>query len=298
MFVSIICPIYNGSKYIEKLDESIRKQRNIDKFEIKYILTQSRDNSKEILDKINADYSEISIEQYSHSLSREKAAYEAKGEIIVFISQDIKILNDLWLYNLIKDIENGVCDASFSKQICDNKTIERYTRMKNYSEESRIVSKDDLKTLGIMTYFYSDASSAIRKDIFVSLNGYDGKNLLTNEDMYIAYKIINNGYKIKYAADSVVNHSHKYKYTTLFHRYFDQGVFLAQNKYIKDAGDNSSAFSLLKFVALQSLKEFNILAFVDIITNFAVRFIANKLGQNYRKVSKQKVLKYKEVYNN
>ena len=307
MSVSIICPLYKGSNYIRNLNKSILDQVKVDIKEILYIVTDvDGDSTIEELEKLKCSYKKIKPFEFSHSLTREKAAYEANGDIIVFISQDVKILDDLWLYNLVKDIENGVCDASFSKQICDNKTIERYTRMKNYSEKSRVVSKDDLSKLGIMTYFYSDASSAIRKDVFIKLNGYDGKNLLTNEDMYIAYKIINSGYKIKYAADSIVNHSHKYKYTTLFHRYFDQGVFLAQNKFIKDAGDNSSALSLVKFVALKSLKEFNILAFLDIIPNFAVRFVANKLGQNYNKLSKKKVLKYtsnknywhKEVYNN
>ena len=234
MSVSIICPLYKGSSYIQDLNKSLINQKKVDIKEILYIVTNvDGDNSIKELDQLDCSYKSIKLHEFSHSLTREKAAYEAKGDIIVFISQDIKILNNLWLYNLVKDIENGVCDASFSKQICDNKTIERYTRMKNYSEESRIVSKDDLKTLGIMTYFYSDASSAIRKETFIKLNGYDGKNLLTNEDMYIAYKIINSGYKIKYAADSVVNHSHKYKYATLFHRYFDQGVFLTQHKYIK-----------------------------------------------------------------
>ena len=52
----------------------------------------------------------------------------------------------MWLFKLTKDIKSGVCDAAFSKQICENKTIERYTRMKNYPNESRIVSKEDVKT--------------------------------------------------------------------------------------------------------------------------------------------------------
>lgn len=275
------------------------------KYDVTYLLTESEDDSKGILDGLNAKYIEISRDEFSHSLTREKAAHMAKGDIIVFISQDIKLLDDKWLYNLVCDIIDKKCEAAFSKQICDNKTIERYTRQKNYGNESRIVSKEDVKRFGIMTYFYSDASSAIRKDIFQKLNGYDGKNLLTNEDMYIAFKIINNGYRIKYASDSIVNHSHKYTYNALFHRYFDQGVFLAQHRYIKDAGDNSSAFSLLKYVLHKSLSEFNILAFLDIVPNFAIRFIANKLGQNYLRLSKKRVLRctsnknywLKEVYN-
>ena len=305
MTISIICPIYNGNKYIKALDNSLKKQKCDSAFDIKYILTESEDDSKTILDSIAADYVMVSKDKFSHSLSREKEAFNAKGDIIVFITQDIVIEDERWLYKLTNDIKLQKCDASFSKQICDNKTIERYTRMKNYPEQSRIVSKDDIKKLGIMTYFYSDAASAIRKSIFLELNGYDNKNLLTNEDMYIAYKIINNGYKIKYCADAIVNHSHKYTYKSLFHRYFDQGVFLKQHKYISESGAGSSALGLLKFVLKHSIKEKNFGALVGIIPNFAVRFIGNKLGQNYQRLSKKKVLKYtsnknywlEEVYN-
>lgn len=292
MNISIICPIYNGEKYIEGLNENLILQKDVDIVEIKYILTKSKDNSEKVLKGIRADYEIIEPSEFSHSLTREKAAFNSRGDIIVFITQDIIIKSDMWLYNLTNSIENGVCEASFSKQICTEKTIERYTRMNNYPDESRIVSKKDIDKLGIITYFYSDASSAIRKDIFVKLNGYDGKNLLTNEDMYIAYKLINNGYKIKYCADSEIIHSHKYKYSSLLKRYFDQGVFLKQHEYITNSGANSSAINLVKFVLVNSLKEKSFKVFFEIIPNFGARYIGNKLGQRYEKLSKKAILKY------
>lgn len=292
MSISIICPLYNGEKYIKNMNKNLMSQKIDDKVEITYILTKTSDNSEEILKEINADYKIIDAQDFSHSLTREKAAYEAKGEIIVFITQDVIIEDNTWLYNLTKDIKSGTVDAAFSKQICTNKTIERYTRMKNYPDESRIASKDTIKELGIMSYFYSDASSAIRKEVFVKLNGYDNKDLLTNEDMYIAYKLINNGYKIKYCADSKVIHSHKYSYKSLFKRYFDQGVFLKQHSYIKDSGATGGAIALVKFVLNKSLKEGNFKAVLDIIPNFGVRFIANKFGSRYESLSRNKILKY------
>jgi rhamnosyltransferase len=280
-------------------------QNNVNIKEIRYIVTKVEgDNSINILDNLKAQYTIIDTSEFSHSLTREKAVYQSQGDIIVFITQDIIINDSMWLFKLTKDIKAGVCDAAFSKQICENGTIERYTRMKNYSNESRIVSKEDIKTLGIMTYFYSDAASAIRRSTFVELEGYDGKNLLTNEDMYIAYKLINNRYKIKYCADAQVIHSHEYTYKALFNRYFDQGVFLKQHKYISESGAGSSALKLVIFVARSSFKEKNFRAFFNIIPNFAVRFIANKLGYGYERLSKNKILKYtsnpnywiKEVY--
>ncbi|MBE6049637.1 MAG: glycosyltransferase [Clostridium sp.] len=293
MAISIICPLYKGEKYIESLDASLRKQIKVDIREIIYIVTKCHeDKSIEKLETINAKYRIIESQDFSHSLTREKAAYEAEGDIIVFITQDIIIKDNMWLYKLTNCLEKGVCEASFSRQICTNKTIERYTRMKNYPDESRVVSKKDLDKLGIMAYFYSDAASAIKKDVFIELNGYDGKDLLTNEDMYIAYKIINNGYRIKYCADAEVIHSHEYSYSSLLKRYFDQGVFLKQHEYISNSGAGSSALNLAKFVVINSLKEKNFKAFFDIVPNFGVRFIANKLGHRYEKLPKEKILKY------
>lgn len=293
MTLSIICPLYKGERYIENLNRSLINQENVDIKEILYIVTKvSGDNSIEKLNEIKASYKVILPEEFSHSLTREKAVYEAKGDIIVFITQDIIIEDKNWLYNLTKDIKSGTCDATFSKQICVNKTIERYTRMKNYPDKDRIVSKDKVNEFGIMSYFYSDASSAIKRETFIKLNGYDGKDLLTNEDMYIAYKLINNGYKIKYCSNSKVIHSHEYSYKSLFKRYFDQGVFLKQHSYIKESGANSSAISLLKFVVKEALKEKNYKVLLDIIPNFGVRFIANKIGNKYEKLSMNKILKY------
>lgn len=292
MSISIICPIYKGEQYISNLDASIKKQKNVDIKEILYVVTKTKDDSSiDILEGLGATYYTVTPKEYSHSLTREQMAYKASGDILVFITQDIIIDSDVWLYNLTKDIQSGKCEAAFSKQVAVDRSIERYTRMNNYPENSRVVSKDDVERLGILTYFFSDASSAIDREVFMKLNGYDGKRLLTNEDMYIAYKIINNGYRIKYCADSVVIHSHNYSYKTLFKRYFDQAVFLKQNEYI-DCGSNKSAFALLKFVLKNAIKEGNFKVLFKIIPNFGVRFIANKLGKKYENMSKEKILKY------
>ena len=44
-------------------------------------------------------------------------------------------------------------------------------------------------------------ASAINRRVFGKLNYYDGKRLASNEDQYIAYKLIISGYKIKYCAE-------------------------------------------------------------------------------------------------
>lgn len=52
--------------------------------------------------------------------------------------------------------------------------------------------------------------------------------------MFYAAKAILAGYQVAYAADAVVRHSHNYKPLEEFKRYFDIGVFHAQEKWIRE----------------------------------------------------------------
>ncbi|WP_252215049.1 glycosyltransferase [Clostridium sp. VAP41] len=281
MKISIICPIYNGQSYIEKLHNNILNQKLSDgqTLQIMYVLTRSSDKSEEILKKLNCNYTLIEPKDFSHSRTREMMANKVSGDIIIFISQDVKMKNKLWLKNLVTPIIKGECEASFSRQICENNSIEKYTREKNYPEESRIVSKKDIGKYGLLTFFYSDASSAVNAKIYRELNAYDGKDMPTNEDMYFAHKLIHAGYRIKYCADSEVYHSHDFIFKQLYNRYFDTGVFFKENSYLMKYKGNESGLTLAKYVFKRALKEKNIKVLISLLPNFGVRYIAMKRGQ-------------------
>lgn len=293
MKISIICPLYNAQNYIQTLHKNILDQelQRGQVLEILYVLTKSQDSSEEILKELNCNYYGISKEEFSHSRTREMMSKKATGDIIVFISQDIKIKNNLWLKNLITPIINGDCEASFSRQICENNSIEKYTREKNYPEESRIVSKDCIDKYGLLTFFYSDASSAVSSKVYRELNAYDGKYIIINEDMYFSYKLIHAGYRIKYCSDSEVYHSHIFTFKQLYNRYFDTGVFFKENSYFSKYDGNESGFSLAKYVFRRALEDKNIKVLISFVPNFSIRFIAKFLGERYEKLPKSFIIK-------
>lgn len=279
MNIEIICPLYNAEKYILDLHNNVLKQKNVEIKNIKYILTESKDNTEKILKKNKIKYDLIKKEEFSHSLVREKNALKSKADIVVFITQDIVIEKDNWLYELIQPIIKGEAVATFSRQLCDNNSIEKYTREKNYPAKSRLVSKKDIKKLGLNTFFFSDASSAIKKDVFVELNGYDNKNLPISEDMYIAYKIIQNGYKIKYCHKSEVVHSHDFTLKELYDRYKLTGKFFKQNSYLDNYGTTKSGGGLAKYVLKRAIQDKNFKVLIKFIPNMAARFIGMKVGK-------------------
>lgn len=276
MKVEIICPLYQAANYVLNLHNSLLRQKNVEIGNITYVLTESADDTENILKEHNITYTLIKKNEFSHSLTREKVALNSESDIVVFITQDIEPANDNWLSNLIAPIIAGEAVACYSRQISKHNNLEKYTREKNYPQNSFIVSKDDIAELGLKTFFFSDAASAIKTSIFKELNGYDGKDLPTNEDMYVAYKIIMAGYKIKYCADSVVYHSHKFTLQQLYRRYYKFGQFMAQNPQIYQLGTTKAGSGLAKYVLQRALREFNL----PVLFRFVPDMLARWLGMH------------------
>lgn len=278
MKVEIICPLYHAEKYIECLHDSFLKQEGDFNLNITYIVTQSNDSTTQILDTLNAKYTTIEPSEFSHSLTREKAAMNSEADIIVFVTQDVIIKRKDWLWNLVNEIGVDNIAATYSRQLCLNNSIEKYTREKNYPDKSFVVEKNDIEQKGLRTFFFSDASGAIDLKVFKKLNGYDGKKLPISEDMYFAYKVIMNGYKIKYCANSEVEHSHTFSYKELYKRYYETGRFFKQNPYLDKYGTTDSGIKLALYIFKQSLKEMNVQALLEFLPNMLARYLGMKKG--------------------
>lgn len=279
MKIDIICPLYNAEKYIENLNKSLKIQKKVELNKIRYILTESNDNTEEYLINNEIEYSKISKKEFSHSLSREMEAFKSTADIIVFVTQDIVIEDEFWLYYLTKDIGKDKIAATYSRQISKYNNIEKYTREKNYPEKSFVKSKDDIENLGLKTFFSSDASAAIKRDVFVELNGYDNKRLPISEDMYFTYKLIMNGYRVKYCADSIVYHSHNFKLKELYNRYKLTGKFFKENNYLDQYGTNSSGGELAKYILKRAIQDKNIKVLVRWPFDMAARLFGMKVGK-------------------
>lgn len=277
--IDIVVPLYNAENHIDALYKSFLMQDKVKINKIRYVLTESTDNTEKYLLQNKIEYKKIKRNEFSHSLTREKEAMDSNSDIVVFVTQDVIIKDKLWLYNLIKDIGKNNIVATYSRQITKYNNIEKYTREANYPSESKIVSKEDISKLGLKTFFFSDASSAIDTNIFKKLNGYDGKKLPISEDMYIAYKIINNDYKIKYCADSVVYHSHNFTLKEVYDRYKLTGKFFKENSYLDNYGTNKSGGGLAKYVLKRAIEDKNFKVLLRFLPDMGARFIGMKVGK-------------------
>lgn len=282
--IDIVCPIYKGFHYLKPLVDSFYSQENINIINIIFAITNSNDDEmnqiREFVIENHIKYFEVSQTEFSHSLTREKAIREyCTSNIVVMISQDIKLTNDSVFYNLVKDIASGETVYNYARQICTNKSIERYIRAKNYPEKSYIVTQNDIEKMQLMAFFSSDACSAYDRNTFISLNGYGGYDVMMGEDMLYSKIILEAGLKKKYCADAIIDHSHKYTLKQLYKRYYDTGIFHKIVKVFDKYKSVDSGVKLAIYVLLQALKRFDIRTIIRWLPDMTSRYLGMKKGK-------------------
>jgi rhamnosyltransferase len=279
--VEILVFLYNGKNYIESIEKEFLHQITPSfSCSLKYIVTDTKDGTKEKLDSLKANYVLIPEHDFSHSLTREKYIYLSAADIVILLTQDTRLLNSDTYEKLASCIDDNIKFA-YLRQINTNRTIEKYTRQINYPKQSLVKNEESIKTLGLSTFFCSDACSAVDVSYFKKSGGYDGKNLPTNEDMYYARKVILGGKEVFYCADTFVNHTHKFSLKQVKKRYFLVGRFFAICPEFKQYNTNKSGLKLAFKVFGLSLKDFNVPVILGLIPNMFTRFWGEKKGENY-----------------
>jgi rhamnosyltransferase len=282
--LSIIIPTRNASKHLPSLLDSIQSQ-TIKDYEILVIDSSSTDNTIEIAESCNAHVIEIAKEQFDHGGTRTLAAKQAKGEILIFISQDVIFCDDEGLENIIKPFETDENIAAvFGRQLPDKNAsvFAQHLRLFNYSEHSYLSELSDRKKHGLRTIFFSNSFAAYRKSALQEI-GFFKEGLIFGEDTYAAAKLLLDNKKIAYASSAKVFHSHNYTIHQDFRRYFDMGVFHRnENWLLKEFGKaegQGKKYVKSEFAFLKKRRRLDLLP--EFILRIFAKFLSYQLGRHY-----------------
>lgn len=168
----------------------------------------------------------LAREDFDHGRTRHQGILASDADICVCMTQDAIPHDRELLKRLVNALTSGEDIAvAYARQLpaSDCRVIERYTRDFNYPAVSLVKGQEDIKALGIKTFFCSNVCAAYKRDIYLKLGGFTEKTIF-NEDMIFAAGAVKAGYKIAYAADAAVIHSHNYTPMEQFRRNFDLAV--------------------------------------------------------------------------
>jgi len=284
--ITIIIPTYNAKGYLPNLLDSLKTQ-SIKNYELIIIDSSSNDNTVEIAKKFTDNITVIPQNKFDHGGTRAKAGKIAKGEILVYLTQDALPFDNKTIENIIKVFDNQNIGAAYGRQLSyeDTNLFGKHLRKFNYNNKSYIRNKDNIQQFGLKTAFLSDSFAAYRRTTLESIDWFkDG--LILGEDTYAGAKMILDGYSLGYVSEAKVYHSHSYTVWQEFKRYFDIGVFHKSESWIlkafgKAEGEGmryikSEIKYLLHHKAWYFLPEF-------FIRN-GMKYTGYKLGQKYEKL--------------
>ena len=228
--VDVVIPTYRPDDQVAELLKKLLNQS----YPVQHIFIMNtnqnfwNDNLNGISDKIVIEHIEKS--QFDHGGTRHRGMMKSEADIVVCMTQDAMPADSELIRNLVTAMEGEGIRAAYARQLPreDCNVIEQYTRQFNYPPQSRIKSQKDMEKLGIKTYFCSNVCAAYNRKTYVESGGFI-RHTIFNEDMIFAAGLIRDGYRIAYAADARVIHSHNYSGMEQLHRNFDLAVSQADH---------------------------------------------------------------------
>lgn len=284
--IDVIIPTYRPDERVVLLVRRLLKQsRRPD--HIYLVNTVSESFPKELTEfPEEVIVTHIRPEQFDHGGTRHEAAMHSKAEFLLYMTQDAVPVGEDLIETLFCCFEDEKVGAAYGRQLPaqDCHLIERYTRSFNYPSKSRVKSVEDLPELGIKTYFCSDVCAMYRRSVYESLGGFEEK-MIFNEDMVMAAKIIQSGYKVAYAAEAKVIHSHNYSCLQQFKRNFDLAVSQADFPQIfEEVKSENEGIRLVKETARYLIQIKKPWLILSLVIKSGFKFLGYRLGKQYKKL--------------
>ncbi len=238
--VTIFIPTWFGEQYLDEVFDRVFKQKVPYSFEVLVYDTSSTDKTPKIIEKYaklhkNMRHKTITKAEYGHGKTRAAAALDAKGEIIIYISQDATPAHDRWLYEMVKPFELnekivGVMGKQDPRPHCfPLLKSEIRTVFDGFGPDfgTTVFYKDEfVETQGQYDAisFYSDVNSAARRSFLIDKINY--QDVPYAEDQLFGRDVIDAGYMKVYAARGNVIHSNDMTLGEYKHRMFDETLGL------------------------------------------------------------------------
>lgn len=242
-FITVFIPTYNGEKYIGEIIESVIHQELPKGYNLELLITDSGSTDRTV-DIIKNNYkkhvlfTKIPNSEYGHGKTRQVAAQNARGEFILFLTQDATPSHYRWLISMVEPFFlSSQVGCVFGRQVprpFSVPTIKREvaTVFGGIGAPDAIVihrhkSLVDGGKTNELNAFFSDANSAVRRSLLIGEVPF--RDLPYSEDQALAEDMQKKGYLKAYSPLGAVWHSNEYTAKEYYHRKFDEYIGLQES---------------------------------------------------------------------
>ena len=224
--ISVLLLTKNGSRDLGRVLPALYNQQDIRDLEVIAVDSGSTDGTVSLLRRYPVRLRQIAPETFHHARTRNLAASMATGQYLVLLSQDAVPASDRWLSTLLGNFADPKVGAVYGRQLPRSGSFtERHDTLDTvYGSKKFVKDPAHRNGLGYRFYHFSDANAAIRRSVWEATQFPE--DLKVFEDLGIAKRMLDTGWKIVYEPEAAVIHSHNHTTIGLFKRYFDIGYTL------------------------------------------------------------------------
>jgi glycosyltransferase involved in cell wall biosynthesis len=206
--------------------DAVYSQKDVGTFEVVIVDSSSTDATLEIARRYPVRIEQIPAEAFHHARTRNFAASLAQGEILVYLAADALPAREDWLHSLISNFSDPGVAGVYGRHLPKmDSTLERQDALDAvYGEKRMVKDPSGGAELGYRYYHFSTVNAAIRRSVWQAMPFPE--DIKVFEDLAIAKRMLDRGWKIVYEPRAAVYHSHNHSTIGLLKRYFDGGVIL------------------------------------------------------------------------
>ena len=287
MDVQVIIPVYNPGGKFERLLEMLQRQ-TVGSSSVLIIDSGNQHGyQRKLKGKKGFLVKQIPNNEFNHGGTRQMGMdMFPAADVYVFLTQDAILADEHAVERLIACFDDIDVGCAYGRQLPHEEAtfFARVARAHNYGETGYVRSFEDRAKFGMKTCFISNSYAAYRSEAMKAVGGFPTDTILS-EDMYVAAKMLMQGWKVAYASDACVYHSHNYSIWQEFKRYFDIGVFHAREGWIRETFGQAEGAGL-KFVKMevQEILRTNPLLLFEMVMRDGMKFIGYRLGIRERRL--------------
>ena len=225
--LSILLPVWNGARDLARLLPALRAQRAWPECELVAIDSSSADESVPLLREAGARVEVIPKTEFGHGRTRNALAELARGELLVFLSQDALPADEGFLDELVAPLaEEGVAGA-YARLLPHGDDDPLTARTVLAAPEARAeapplapLDADALWGSGgaarLERLRFSNVASAVRAEV---LRAHPFPDIPFGEDFAWSARAAEAGWQVRFAPRAVALHAHRYTPSQAFERY-------------------------------------------------------------------------------
>jgi rhamnosyltransferase len=279
--IIVLVPTFNPGEIWPDFLQGLNKQ-TVQPLKVVILDSESSDGSAQVARSKGHTVQTVRKSRFNHGGTRQEGVelHAHEADFVIFLTQDAILAAPDALENLLSAFEDHQVAAAYGRQLphlCAT-PIAAHARLFNYPEESYTVTLQDKACKGIKTCFLSNSFAAYRLSALKGVGGF-AKDVILGEDMQVAARLLLSGHAIRYQANASVYHSHSYSLREELGRYFDTGVFHAQQRWLPETFGNA-ANEGLKFMnsEIRYLRKQSALLLPEALLRNLIKYLGFKSG--------------------